>query len=156
MTMTAMVILERCRAAEKELRLTREKIARYRDAARRMTSALDGVGGRSSGEADRLAAIAGEIDALERRMKRREEDYSAELDAACRLLDMLPPKEALILYRYYLKRQTLSAVAAELGYSRGYIRNLKGAACARLAALGEGEVLRLLPVWYIIEEENRA
>ena len=156
MTITAMVILERCRAAEKEIRLLREKIARYHDAARRMTAALDGVGGRSSGEADRLAAITGEIDALERRVKAREAAYSAEVAAACRLLDLLPSMETLILHRYYLKRQTLSAVAAELGYSRGYIRNLKGAACARLGALGEGEVLRLLPQWYIIEEEKRA
>ncbi len=55
MTITAMDILTRCRAAERELRLLGEKVARYRDASQRMTSTLDGVGSRGTGESVRLA-----------------------------------------------------------------------------------------------------
>ena len=155
MTITAMVIMERCKSAERDLRLIREKVARYRDASQRMTSTLDGVGSRGTGEADRLAAIMGEIDELERRAATRDKEYTAELAAACKLLNMLPSIECSILGRYYVSRQPLKAIAADLGYSYGYVRTRKGEGCAKLEELPEGVVLGMLPPWYVNEYEKR-
>lgn len=155
MTITAMVILERCKSAERELRLLREKVARYRDAAQRMTSTLDGVGARGTGETDRMAAIMGEIDDLERRADARDREYTAELAAAMKLLDRLPDVECRILSRFYVRHQPLKAIANDLGYSYGYVRTLKALGRERMERVPEGTVLGLLPAWYIIDNEKR-
>ena len=155
MTITAMTILERCKAAERELRLLGERAARYRDASQRMTSTLDGVGSRATGESDRMAAMVAEIDDLERRTVTRNREYRAEVAAACKLLDMLPSVEGGILSRFYVRKQPLKAIAVELGYSYGYVRSCKADGCARLEQVPEGVILGLLPPWYIDEEEKR-
>ena len=152
MTLTAMEILERCRRAEADKRRLRERVEMYRDAAGRMTASLDGIGARRT---DHMAAIMGEIDEVERQLRQREREQSAEIAAALQLLDTLPPLECLVLNRYYLRRETLNAIAVGLGYSYGYVRGRKADGCRLLRALGEGEVMRLLPQWYIIEDEKR-
>lgn len=155
MTLTAMEILERCRRAEADKRRLQERIGMYRDAAGRMTASLDGIGARSTGETDRMAAIMGEIDAVEQLLRQREREYAAELAAALRLLDGLPPLECLVLNGYYLNRETLKAISIRLGYSYGYICNAKASACRQLRQIGEGTVMRMLPAWYVIEDEKR-
>ena len=155
MTITAMDILTRCRAAERELRLLGERAARYRDASQRMTSTLDGVGSRATGESDRMAAMVAEIDDLERRIVTRNREYRAEVAAACKLLDMLPSMEGIILNRFYVRRQPLKAIAVELGYSYGYVRSCKAEGCNRLKQVPEGVILALLPPWYINDDEKR-
>lgn len=155
MALTAMEILERCRRAEADKRRLRERVEMYRDAAGRMTASLDGIGARGTGEADHMAAIVGEIDGVERQLRQREREESAEIAAALQLLDTLPPLECLVLNRYYLRRETLNAIAVGLGYSYGYTRGKKADGCRLLRDWGEGEVMRLLPQWYIIEDEKR-
>lgn len=155
MTITAMVILERCKAAQRELRLLGEKADRYRDASQRMTSTLDGAGARATGESDRMAAMVAEIDDLERRIAARRREYTAELAAACKLLDMLPGVECRILSRFYVRHQPLKAIANDLGYSYGYVRTLKALGRERMERVPEGTVLGLLPAWYIIDNEKR-
>lgn len=156
MTLTAREILERCRRAEAEKRRLQERVDMYRDTAGRMTASLDGIGARSTGEADHMATIVGEIDAVERELRQRDREYTAEVAAASQLLDMLPALECSIMSRYYVRRQSLHAIALELGYSYSYVRSCKAGACRQLDQLGEGEVMRLLPVWYIIEDEQRS
>lgn len=155
MRLTAMEILERCRRAEADKRRLRERVNMYRDAAGRMTASLDGIGARSTGESDHMATIVGEIDAVERQLKQREREHSAEVSAAIRLLDMLPPLECSVMNRYYIRRETLNAIATGLGYSYTYVRHKKADACRRLWKIGEDAVSELLPEWYIIEREKR-
>lgn len=155
MTLTAMEILERCRRADVEKRAIRERIGMYRDTAGRMTASLDGIGARSTGETDHMAAIMGEIDELERQLARREREHAAELSAALRLLDMLPPLECVILNRYYTRHETLNAIAIGLGYSYSYVRGRKADGCRQLREIGEGAVLGMLPTWYVKEDEKR-
>ena len=152
MVITAMTILERCRTAERELRLLGERANRYRDALQRMTSTLDGVGARATGEGDRMAAMVAETDALEHRTDARREEYAAELAAAQRLLDRLPEVECKIMERYYIRRQPLKAIAMELGYSYGYARICKGAARDKLERIPADAIERLLPAWYTAEK----
>ena len=155
MTLTAKEILERCRRAGAEMRRLHEKVDMYRDTAGRMTASLDGIGARSTGESDHMATIMSEIDSVERDLRQRDREYTAEVAAACKLLDMLPALECSVLNRYYVHGQNLRIIAQELGYSYNYVRNCKAAGCRQLASLGEGEVMQLLPYWYIIEDEKR-
>lgn len=155
MTLTAMEILERCRRVEADRRKLRERVEMYRDAAGRMTASLDGIGARSTGETDHMAAIMGEIDAVEQLLRQREREYSAELSAACRLLEGLPELQQIVLVAYYIRRESLAAAALKLGYSQGYVRNLKTDAVRQLQQIGESAVIRLLPDWYVAEEEKR-
>lgn len=155
MTLTAMAILERCRRAESEKRRLIEKINMYRDTAGHMTASLDGIGARSTGEADHMTTMVAKIDAVERELRQRDKEYTAEMGAACQLLEALPDLECSIMSRFYVRGQTLRTIARDLGYSYGHVCHCKTDATRRLRALGEGEVMRLLPQWYIIEDEKR-
>ena len=152
--MTAMQIFERCKAAESDKRALRERITRYRESATRMSTALDGIGARSTAEPDKLSAIMAEIDLLERSIRRRDEEYAAELAAACRLLDMLPETECKIIDGFYIQGKPLTIVAREMSYSYGYIRTMKSTACFHLDEIPEGMVATLLPSWYMDRARN--
>ncbi|MGX8705585.1 MAG: hypothetical protein ACSW8J_03305 [bacterium] len=153
MTITAMEILERCRRAEGEKRRLKERADMIRDTAGHMTSSLDGIGTRSSGETDHMAGMAAMLDAVERELAQRDREYTAEVAAACQLMDMLPALECGVMSRYYIRGQTLRSIARDMGYS--YISRCKTSGCQRLLHLGEGAVMRLLPQWYIVEYEKR-
>lgn len=155
MTLTANEILDRCRRAEADKRRLRERVEMFRDTAGRMTAGLDGIGARSTGESDHMATIMGEIDAVERALRQRDREYTAEVAAACQLLDLLPALECSVLSRYYVHGQGLRAIAQELGYSYNYVRNRKAAGCHQLEGLDGEYVARLLPGWYIAEDERR-
>ena len=147
--MTAMEIFERCKAAESDKRALRERIARYRESAHRMSAALDGVGVRRTAEPDKLSAILAEIDMLEREIGQRDREYAAEVAAACKLLDMLPETECKIIDGYSLGGRPLTAIARSLNYSYGYVRTVKSTACSHLEAIPEAMVAALLPAWYL-------
>lgn len=155
MTLTAMEILERCRRAEGEKRRLKERADMIRDTAGHMTSSMDGIGARSTGETDRMATMVGMLDAVERELDQRDHEYTAEVAAACQLLDMLPALECGVMSRYYIRGQTLRSIARDMGYSYSYISRCKVSGCQHLLQLGEGAVMRLLPQWYIIENEKR-
>ena len=152
--MTAMQILERCRAAENDKQTMRDRIRRYRESATRVTAALDGIRAGGSSQ-DKLAEIMAEIDQLERAIAQRDLEYAAEAAAACKLLDMLPENESKVLDRYYLYGNPLTAIARELSYSYGYVRTLKSAACLHLENIPESMVGALMPAWYIECEREK-
>lgn len=156
MTLTAMEILERCRRAEEEKRRLTEKINMYRETAGHLTASLDGIGARSTGEADHMTTMVAKIDAVERELRQRDKEYTAEMNAACQLLEALPDLECSIMSRFYVRGQTVKAIAKDLGYSYGHVSRCKTEAIRRLREIGEGEVMRLLPIWYIIEDEKRS
>ena len=153
--MTALEIMERCRAAETDKRAVSNKIQRYRESAERITSAIGGIGARSTSEPDKLAAIMGEIDELERMIGRRGREYAAELAAANKLLDRLPEMECRVLDKFYLRGMSLAAIARDLSYSYGYIRSVKVAGCRCLEEIPESDVRQLLPKWYATQKRQR-
>ncbi len=155
MTITALEILERCRRAEAEKKRLKERADMIRDTAGHMTASLDGIGSRSTGETDHMANMMGRLDAVERELRQRDREYTAEVNAACQLMDMLPALECSIISRHYIRGQTLRSIAREMGYSYSWVCHCKASACQQLARLGEGEIMRLLPQWYIIEDEKR-
>jgi hypothetical protein len=155
MTLTAMEILERCRRAEGEKRRLKERADMIRDTAGHMTASLDGIGARSTGETDHMANMVAMLDGVERELQQRDREYTAEVAAACQLMDMLPALECSIMSRYYIRGQTLRKIAQDTGYSYSYVCRCKASGRQQLLQLGEGEIMRLLPQWYIIEDEKR-
>ena len=155
MTLTALEILERCRRAEVERARLREKCQTYRDIATHMGVRMDGIGSHGSGGQDRMAAIVGEIDAAERALKKRSDEYAAEVVAAGRLLEQLPVQERCVLRDFYLKHQPLKTVASALGYSYGYVRSLKAAGRRRLGSVPAEAVEAMLPGWYVEAEREK-
>jgi len=155
MTLTAMEILERCRRAEGEKRRLKERADMIRDTAGHMTASLDGIGARSTGENDHMLTMVEMLDSVEQELAQRDREYTAEVAAACQLLDMLPPMECSVLSRYYIRGQTLRSIARDMGYSYSYVSRCKASGCQLMQELGEGWVMRLLPEWYIIEDEKR-
>ena len=153
MILTAMEILERCRRAEAEKRRLQEKVDMIRDMAVRMTSSLSGVGARSTGGGDHMAAMMARLEAAEQDVQRRDREYTAEVAAACQLLDRLPPLECSVMSRFYIRRQSMRAIAADMGYSYSHVCHCKADGCQRLKAMPEDIVLGMLPHWYI--DENR-
>ena len=144
-----MELMERCRRIDADRRSLRERIQRWWDVANRMGGGsydLSGVHGGSGG--DRMADIMGELDQAERSLQRREREYQAEIVAVNALLEPLPDLDQAIMHRYYISGDTLSAIATGLGYSYGYVRVRKSAACSRLEQLTPQKVARLLPGWY--------
>lgn len=152
--MTAIQLLERCKWAEEDRRLLKNKIARRRDSATRVTSTLDGIGSRDTSEPDKQAAFVAEIDELERELALREREYAVEVAAACKLLDGLPEIEASVMDGYYIKGNALNVLARELSYSYGYVRFLKSSAIVRLNAIPEATLNSMLPSWYIVHSRN--
>ena len=155
MALTAMEILERCRRAEDDKRRLRERIDMYWDTAEHMTASLDGIGSRSTGEADHTGALLAKIDAVEREIKQRDEEYTAEITAACQLLETLPDLECSIMTGYYVRRQSLKEICADKKKSYGHVSRCKTAATRPLRAISEGEVIKLLPDWYIAKNGSK-
>lgn len=153
--MKAMTILRRCRNAEQDMRRIQQCIQRRRDAAESITARPDGVGGRSTGEADKLSAFVASITELEAQLRQREMALRAEVAAACVLLDYLPDTESAVLHQYYIRRLKLSAIARRMGYTEGYIRKVRIAGERMLEALPCEQVRGALPGWYLRERDGR-
>ena len=90
-----------------------------------------------------------DIDGLERALEQRRNQQQAEIVAALVLLDCLPETDSGILYRYYIKRDSVPSIAAAMGFTDGYIRKVKADAESRLDSLQEARVAAALPAWYM-------
>ncbi len=148
--MNATEVLERCRAAQGEIASLQNRIERYRDSAASVTHFADGVGGgKSTGEPDKMLAFVAEIAALEEQKALRARQYSAELAASLKLLDMLPEMESRVLHLFYVKNIGLSVIAAEQNYSYGYIRKVKAEGLRQARLISARAVREVLPTWYL-------
>lgn len=153
--MTAMEVLEYCRQADSELRRLVLRIRQRRDAAACISPKMDDIGGgRGSGPKDKLAENVADIDRLMKEYSTREEWYTVELAAACVLLDTLPENISSVLHRYYIKRDKITAIAAALGFTEGYVRRLKCDGEERLMKLDDAIVANALPAWYLKAREG--
>lgn len=158
--MKAIIILNRCRAAEKDLATIQEKIERRRERLDDTSAPqVDPNGGsRGSGDRDKTGRLMGEIDALERQKQAREDAKNAEEVAAFALVDRLPDLEGKVIYKYYVKRMDTTAIAKDPKdprnrYTAGYIRKVKRNAEQLLDMMDPEQVAALLPPWYVQREE---
>lgn len=158
--MKAIIILNRCRAAEKDLATIQEKIERRRERLDDTSAPqVDPNGGsRGSGDKDKTGRLMGEIDALERQKQAREDAKNAEEVAAFALVDRLPDLEGKVVYKYYVKRMDTTEIAKDPKdprnrYTAGYIRKVKRNAEQLLDMMDPEQVAALLPPWYVQREE---
>ena len=136
--MDAIGILSKCRDAPEKIRRTEQRIwQRKRFSARESPDSL-----------------AGEIEALEKRLREQKERLAVETAAACALLDLLPGKESEVLYAYYIDGLSAAGVARRLRYSEGYVRRLRRQGEDRLRRIPEDGVNAQLPAWYRKETEH--
>lgn len=149
--MKGMTVLKRCRAAEGDMARIRQRIQRRREAMECITPRMDVTGSRSTAEPDKMDAFVAAITELEADLKARELARSAEVAAACVLLDALPEGESSVLHAYYVKRLKMPAIAKRMGYTEGYIRKLKKEGENLMDALPADIVAACLPAWYIRE-----
>lgn len=151
--MKAMTILTRCRAAEADMRRLRQRIRQRREAAESITPVTTDTGSRqpSNGEPDRLAVLLCAITELEAALEAREKARRVEVAAVCVYLDTLEETESTVIHRYYVTRLKVSAIAAEMNFTEGYIRRLKVEAERKLDALSDADVRAALPPWYLKE-----
>lgn len=149
--MNAMTILQRCRDAEEDQKEIQESIDKRRELLTSLSApqADPNGGSRGSGDQDKIGRILAEIDQLERQLKRREEELSAEKVAACVLTDAMGGLGGSVLYDYYVRKMSTTQIARKRKYSESYIRNTKSDA-ERTARMTTGEdVEKALPAWYI-------
>ena len=90
--MDAMTILRRCREAGHDIERLEQLIAQRREV-------LDGLsgpqmdpngGGRGGADPDKVGRIVADIDELERKKQRREDEHEVEKVAATAMMDWLP------------------------------------------------------------------
>lgn len=149
--MKAMDILRRCRSAASDISRTQQRIAQRRDALTCIAAPQIRVDGtdRSARSSDKTSELMADIDGLERALEQRRNQQQAEIVAALVLLDCLPETDSGILYRYYIKRDSVPSIAAAMGFTDGYIRKVKADAESRLDSLQEAQVAAALPAWYM-------
>ena len=158
--MKAIIILNRCRAAEKDLATIQEKIERRRERLDDTSAPqVDPNGGsHGSGDKDKTGRLMGEIDALERQMQARNDAKNAEEVAVIALVDRLPDLEGKVIYKYYVKRMDTTAIAKDPKDPRnpstaGDIRKVTRNAEQLLDMMDPEQVAALLPPWYVQREE---
>ena len=155
--MKAMTILRRCRAAQADEERLQERIWQRRDVLESVSAPQgDPNGGsRAQGDRDKIGAILGDIDQLEREKKAREEAKAAEEAAAVALLDMVPDLENKVLYGYYVRRMDTTQIAKKEKYQASYLRKIKRQGEQLLAMLSPERVTATLPGWYLKERGEK-
>lgn len=157
MQVTAMEILRRCRSAAADVAKMQQKIDQRRDALTCIAPSGTTPSGKNQGAAskDKTGTLIADIDELEQALKDRKNQQLAETMAVLVLLDLLPKTSSDVLYRYYIKRQSIPRIAVALSYTDGYVRKVKADAEGHLSALSEKQVAEALPAWYLREVKGK-
>lgn len=147
--MRAILLFERCREALQAEERLRMRMRQLREAMTFVGQSMNANGGsRAPNVDDKMAAFAAALDELECRLKARERRHSAEIVAACALLEGLTAIESAVMYAFYVSGKPTRVIASELNYTDGYIRNVKMGAEKKMRALDDRAAADCLPSWY--------
>ena len=155
--MDAMTILRRCREAAHDIERLAQLIAQRR-------GVLDGLsgpqmdpngGGRGSQDPDKVGRIVADIDELERKKQRREEEQEVEKVAVTAMMDWLPITEGKVLYHYYVNGLSTTEIARKEKYQASYLRKVKRNGEEMLRMVNPERVDELVPGWYMRERSGR-
>lgn len=151
--MEAITIFKRCRAAAGDIRRLNQRIMQWRDAMTSISApqADPNGGSHGTGDPDKNGRMLAEIDSLERSLAARKEARTVEIAAACVLLDQLQELESKVLHGYYIRQESIAAIARRLQYQDSYLRKVKINAEKALGDLTEDQVAAALPPWYLQE-----
>lgn len=149
--MDAMTILRRCREAGHDIERLEQLIAQRREV-------LDGLsgpqmdpngGGRGGADPDKVGRIVADIDELERKKQRREDEHEVEKVAATAMMDWLETTEGKVIFEFYVNNLTTAQIAKAKNYSQGYVRKVKANAEGKLRMVSEERISELVPRWYL-------
>lgn len=146
-----MIILQRCRAAKRDIDRLEQRIEQRRDVLSSISGPQVDPNGviRGSGDADKVGRIMADIDELEREIAARREEAEIEKVSACALMDMVPELEGKILYAYYVKRMDTGEIGRKEKFTAGYVRKVKRGGEQLLEMLSPETVAGTLPPWYL-------
>lgn len=149
--MKAIEILNRCRAADAEIRRIQQRIDQRCSALYRITAnPMDDNGSsHASGNHDKIGTLEADIDTLKRQLVARRRAKQVEIAATCALLDHLDAASSDVLYRFYVLGETTAAIAAACGYQNGTVRAKKAEALRVLAEMDSEQIDATLPSWYL-------
>lgn len=106
------LLLARCREAPKEIRELTWRREHAREMATAITRAIGGDGARS-GERDKLAEYAAEIDRIETQIADRRREYAEELEATGRMIAGCGERVGGILRRHFVDGWSYREIAEE-------------------------------------------
>lgn len=156
--MDAMEVLERCRAAARDVANLRGRSERLSEVATGLGGhGGDGTGSRSTRERDRMAAYVAAQDDLERRIYARERDRRLEEQISAILIDRIlgaHDQHAAVMHAYYIRRCTYKEISVELHLSVSRVKNIRLEAMAQLRVIPESDVAALMPVDYGSREDD--
>ena len=156
--MDAMEVLERCRAAEREVASLRGREERLQEVAYSPGGhGGDGTGSRSTQERDRMAAYVAARDAIAREISARQRDMVSEELISAMLIDRGlcgRDQHAAVMHAYYIRRQTYREISVSLHLSVSRVKNVRLEATALLREIPEADVIALLPPDYGRREED--
>ena len=128
--MDAIELLERCRNAERELRVLRAREKRLREVAYYPGSSRtdNPGGGKSTAEPDRMAAHFAALDEVEQAARLREKRQRMEEIACAVLIDRelaAHGQAAEVLFGYYVQRMPVKVISLAMNLSISRVKNLK-------------------------------
>lgn len=132
--MTGMDVMRRCREFDQDMARLRLRLACVRDAQMRLTRSIQTSGFGGGGE-DRMAGYAAQVDAIEREIRAREAQYIADVEAAARLVDRLPPEQGLVMHLRMVCGMTVRQTAAHTRQTEASVKGLCRRARETLAAM---------------------
>lgn len=146
--MDALTVMKELRERQEQISRIKERILMRRDAVTAITAQYGERGGTSGSSADKMVSYVADVDELLDKQNRLIRRQGAELALCVKLCDGLDGVKSKVLYEYYGKTWTLSAIAASEGYTPNYVRRIKGELDTMLQGI---MVDQLLPEWYTEE-----
>lgn len=146
--MDALTVMKLLRERQEQIIRIKERISMRRDAVTSITAQYGERGGTSGASNDKMVNYVADVDEMLDMQNRLIRLQSAELALCVKLCDGFDGVKSKVLYEFYGKTWTLSAIASSENYAGSYIRKVKVELDAALAAMN---VDKLLPDWYTEE-----
>lgn len=129
--MNALDIYKMAHEQKRKLASMGEALERRRAIAEGCTSkplSADGGGFGSGDKSVKLLDFVSDVEEMEKSISEAQSKYSATLSCCVYMSGRLNARNADILERYYLAGKTIRAIAGEMAYSQGYVKQMKAAA----------------------------
>lgn len=146
--MTALELLNACRAHGREAASLEDRLEELREAATSASVALDKVGGGGSG-GDQMAAYMARVDELSARLTQVRKAYAAEQMAIILITGELPDQQRRCLRAFYCHRRSATAIAQELYCSVSGVYKALADGRDALMPLPPQTIEEKMPGWYV-------
>lgn len=143
--MNAIELLGSCRAADNEIRILEQRLRRLREVATSAAPPELMSGGRSTAERDHTGSYVATAEGIQKAIEARRLLKTRQEVACALMIDEIldGEREPSVIFGYYVKRQSIKEIAADLHISQSRVKNVKTEALERLKMLNEIYVMGL-------------